>query len=178
MALLPFWCFCPNFSLKIIRFPSTNTYRCLSQVITFLYWSLPLVFRATHIIFIPHKCFLRIPMPQNQFILLHIFNFCILWYALLVIIVILLNWRWQKRRGHFFLSQLLPINFFKPRMALHLVYSMVAKPGLRFALDQSIDKINAFSWPAKWRDFVQLNLFGQYFLPDFFSVLSDIRSLK
>ena len=165
-------------SVNIIRLPSPNAYRRLSQVISLLYRSLPPVPRTAHVVLVTHESLLCVTMSQYQLVLLHVLDLSILRYAFLIIVVIFFDRGWQKWSWQLLFRQFLPINLLKPRMVFDLIDPMIPKSCFRLSLDESVDKINTFPRPAKRRNFIQLDLLSQYFFPDFLSVLANIRSLQ
>jgi hypothetical protein len=75
------------------------------------------------------------------------------------------------------LLELLPVYLLEKWMVLHFFNSAIPKPVLRFSLDESIDKVDTFFTPPIGWDLIKLNLFSQYFFPNFLSIGTNIGAL-
>ena len=73
--------------------------------------------------------------------------------------------------------ELLPFHFFEEGMLFDLFDANSAEPVHGTTLDEPVDEIHAFLAPSIGRDLVQLHLFCQNFLSDFFAVCANIGSL-
>lgn len=63
-------------------------------------------------------------------------------------------------------------------MVFNFLNAISSETVLRFALNEPIDEIHAFSAPPEWRNLVELDLFCQYLFSDFLSISAYVRPLK
>jgi hypothetical protein len=89
-------------------------------------------------------------------------------------IEIVLNW-WDEWRWHPVVQQIIPFEVSKPRMILHIFWTIQSQPIQGFSLQKSVNEICSFDRPVLWYlRFLNLYLFGQDMLSYFFSSTSSV----